>query len=82
MLIKCGGGGAASFKNVVAGTSVTVDASSENAVNTGDAHYSSSGSGAGGECQSTGTRGRVVLIVGGEATTFDSAGSEATFVVQ
>eukprot|EP01046_Picozoa_sp_COSAG06_P033747 COSAG06_NODE_3470_length_5297_cov_18.285879_5_plen_45_part_00 len=30
----------------------------------------------------SGTRGWVVLIVGGEATTFDSAGSEATFVVQ
>ena len=49
---------------------------------TGDAHYSSSGSGAGGACQTTGTRGWVVLIVGGEATTFDSPGSEATFVVQ
>ena len=77
-----GGGGAASFKNVVAGTSVTVDASSQSAVNTGDAHYSSSGSGAGGAFGGAGTRGRVVLIVGGEATTFDSAGSEATFVVQ
>eukprot|EP01044_Picomonas_judraskeda_P014384 COSAG03_NODE_2276_length_2924_cov_1.838938_5_plen_134_part_00 len=77
-----GGGGAASFKNVIAGTSVTVDASSQSAVNTGDTHYSSSGSGAGGACHTTGTRGRVVLIFGGEATTFDSAGSEATFVVQ
>ena len=70
------------FKNVIAGTSVTVDASSENAVNTDDTYYSSSGSGAGGACETTGTRGRVVLIVGGEATFFDSPGSEATFVVQ
>ena len=58
-----------------------MDASSESAVNTGGAHYSSSGSGGGGGCQTTGTRGRVVLIIGGEATTFDSPGSEATFVV-
>ena len=34
-----------------------------------------------GACQH-GDAGRVVLIVGGEATTFDSAGSETTFVVQ
>ena len=76
-----GGGGAASFKNIIAGSSSTVDARSESAVNTGDAHYSLSGSGGGGNCQQTGTRGRVVLIVGGEATAFDSPGSEATFVV-
>eukprot|EP01043_Picozoa_sp_COSAG02_P109337 COSAG02_NODE_45411_length_357_cov_0.992248_1_plen_52_part_00 len=49
-----------------------------------DAHYSSSGNGHGGTRNGgDGTRSHVVvLIVGGEATTFDSAGTEATFVVQ
>ena len=59
-----------------------MDATDHNPVNTGDAHYSSSGDGQGGASNTDGERGRVVLIVGGEATIFDSAGSEATFVVQ
>ena len=82
-----GGGGASSFKNVIAGSSSTVDATNGSPVNTGDAHYSSGGSGQGVACTSSGApstngvRGRVVLIVGGEATPFDSPGSDVTFVV-
>ena len=76
-----GGGGAASSKGVVEGTFSTVDGvcgPSQNyagytPVNQDDPHYSSSGSGQGGSAQDiSGTRGRVVLIVGGEPTFFDS----------
>ena len=73
--------GASSAKNVIAGTYTTVDATGQSAVNTGDPHYSGSGSGQGGPGTQDGVRRRVVLIVGGEATPFDSPGSEATFVV-
>eukprot|EP01043_Picozoa_sp_COSAG02_P040250 COSAG02_NODE_3241_length_7111_cov_9.239019_3_plen_674_part_00 len=81
-----GGGGAASFKNIVAGSSTTVDATNGSPVNTGDEHYSSSGSGSGtSQCttsRNSGTRGRVVLIISGEASFFDSPGSDVSFVVQ
>jgi hypothetical protein len=33
-------------------------------------------------CNTNGVKGRVVLIIGDEATTFDSASSDQTFVVQ
>ena len=77
-----GGGGASSFKNTIAGTDRTVDATTQLPVNVDDPHYISSGSGSGGACQTNGVKGRVVLIIGDEATTFDSSGSDQTFVVQ
>ena len=67
-----GEGGAASFKNTITGTYRTIDATDRNPVNTDDPHYSASYSGQGGIRQEHGTRGRVVLIVGGEATIFDN----------
>ena len=85
-----GGGGATSSKGLVANTFATVDGTCDSAhsytgyaaVNTGDAHYSSSGSGQCGQSEDQpGTRGRVVLLVGGQATFFDSPGSTASFVV-
>jgi hypothetical protein len=66
-----GEGGAASFKNTIMGTYRTVDAADRSPVNTDDPHYSASYSGQGGNIHHRGTRGRVVLIVGGEATIFD-----------
>ena len=77
-----GGGGAASSKNVVAGTFSTIYATDQASVNTGDAHWDSGGSGRGGDGQTdNAVRGRVVLVIRGEATVFDSTGSEVTFVV-
>ena len=35
----------------------------------------------GGSCGHSGTRGRVVLLVGGQATIYDNSGSAVTFVV-
>ena len=66
-----GAGGRASFKNVIDDTYRAVNAFDRNPVNTDDPHYSASYSGQGGNRQEHGTRGRVVLIVGGEATIFD-----------
>jgi hypothetical protein len=78
-----GGGGASSFKGVLPGTSRTVDATTMDAVNIDDTHYSLANNGKGGTSGGgDGTDGRVVLIVGGEATTFDNTGIEANFVVQ
>lgn len=68
---KAGGGGHTSNSYVA----------NHDGVMTSDAHYDASGSGGGGDTETGGTRGRVVLIVRGEATSFDSVG-EATFVVQ
>ena len=64
-----------------------MDASSESAVNTGDPHYQSGqGSGSGRPYNHDRYRGRVVLIVGGEATAFDTtytshSGSYSTSVI-
>jgi hypothetical protein len=66
-----GAGGRASFKNVIDDTYRAVNAIDRNPVNTDDPHYSASYSGQGGNIHHRGTRGRVVLIVGGEATIFD-----------
>jgi hypothetical protein len=67
-----GGGGAASFKNAIPGTERTVDASDSSPINTDDPYYSSDGSGMGRNNGGRGIRGRVVLLVGGEATAFDT----------
>eukprot|EP01046_Picozoa_sp_COSAG06_P003523 COSAG06_NODE_138_length_22354_cov_4.715704_5_plen_1055_part_00 len=66
-----GGGGAASFANVVAGSARTVDAADGSPANTEDPQYQT-GQGSGEGRTSTGYRGRVVLLVGGEETTFDT----------
>lgn len=77
-----GGGGGSSFKNTIAGTERTVDATSDQPVNTEDPHYSSGGSGKGGRYEQNGVKGRVVMIVGGEPTYFDTSGSDQTFTLQ
>ena len=71
--VGSGGGGAASFKNTIPGTERTVDATDNNPINTADPYYASVGSGSGRlNGGGRGTRGRVVLLVGGDATAFDT----------
>ena len=77
-----GGGGAASSKNVIAGTFSTIDATDQASINTADAHWDTAGSGRGGDgTYDNAVRGRVVLVIRGEATVFDSTGGVVTFVV-